>query len=163
MKELLSQYALYHHWANQQLFACILGLTDAAQEKEIVSSFSSISRTVHHLFVAESVWWQRMKLQERVVVPTMDASVMLNETIRQITAQNLVWIEWIANAGEHQLLHAFKYQNSKRESFKQPVYQVLLHVFNHGTYHRGQIVTMLRQLGINKVPSTDFVEWSRRK
>jgi uncharacterized damage-inducible protein DinB len=61
------------------------------------------------------------------------------------------------------LEHVFHYQNTKKEQFKQPIYQMLLHMFNHGTYHRGQLVTMLRQLGIQKLPSTDFIEWSRRK
>jgi len=51
----------------------------------------------------------------------------------------------------------------KGEHFKQPIYKMLLHVFNHGTYHRGQIVNMLRQLGIEKIPQTDFIVWSRKR
>jgi uncharacterized damage-inducible protein DinB len=41
------------------------------------------------------------------------------------------------------------------------VVDVFLHVLNHGTYHRGQLVNMLRQLGIEKIPQTDFIVWSR--
>ncbi|MGZ3844574.1 MAG: DinB family protein, partial [Flavisolibacter sp.] len=59
--------------------------------------------------------------------------------------------------------HVFQYQNTKKEQFKQPIYQMLLHAFNHGTYHRGQLVNMLRQLGVDKIPGTDFIAWSRRK
>ena len=44
------------------------------------------------------------------------------------------------------------YTGTKKEQFKQPVCDVLLHVFNHGTYHRGQLVTMLRQLGASNIP-----------
>jgi uncharacterized damage-inducible protein DinB len=40
---------------------------------------------------------------------------------------------------------------------------MMLHVFNHGTYHRGQLVNMLRQLGIEKIPPTDFSVWSKKK
>jgi uncharacterized damage-inducible protein DinB len=40
---------------------------------------------------------------------------------------------------------------------------MLLHLFNHNTYHRGQLVTMLRQLGMDKIPATDFIVWSRKK
>jgi uncharacterized damage-inducible protein DinB len=43
------------------------------------------------------------------------------------------------------------------------VYQILLHLANHNTYHRGQLVNMLRQLGVEKIPQTDFVVWSRKK
>jgi uncharacterized damage-inducible protein DinB len=64
---------------------------------------------------------------------------------------------------EHHLDHVFQYQNKKGEQFKQPLYQMLIHLFNHGTYHRGQIVTILHQLGIKKIPQMDFIVWSRKK
>ena len=50
-----------------------------------------------------------------------------------------------------------------KAQFKQPTWQMLLHVFNHGTYHRGQLVNMLRQLGVSRIPATDFALWSRGK
>jgi uncharacterized damage-inducible protein DinB len=80
-----------------------------------------------------------------------------------VTKQDKLWQEWISNINEHGLQHEFIYMNSKKERFKQPVFQMLLHLFNHSTCHRGQIVTMLRQLGVEKIPSTDFIEWSRKK
>jgi uncharacterized damage-inducible protein DinB len=72
-------------------------------------------------------------------------------------------MEWVQQASTPQLEHVFAYQNTKRESFKQPTWQMLTHLFNHGTFHRGQIVTMLRQLGEEKIPVTDYIEFSRRK
>ena len=71
--------------------------------------------------------------------------------------------EWVDKASELALNHVFAYQNSKKEQFKQPVYQVLIHVFNHGTYHRGQLVNLFRQLGVKEIPATDFILWSRKK
>ena len=65
------------------------------------------------------------------------------------------------NASEANIVHVFAYQNSKRELFKQPVYEVLLQLFNHQTYHRGQLTNMLRQLGIDKIAATDFIVFSR--
>ncbi|MGB3005447.1 MAG: DinB family protein [Chitinophagaceae bacterium] len=38
-----------------------------------------------------------------------------------------------------------------------------MHVFNHAAYHRGQLINMLRQLGVKKLPATDFIIWSRNK
>ncbi|MDQ6763781.1 MAG: hypothetical protein M3015_14295, partial [Bacteroidota bacterium] len=52
-------------------------------------------------------------------------------------------------------------QNSKKEFFKQPVYEMLVQVFNHQTFHRGQLITMMRQNGIDKLPATDFIVYSR--
>jgi len=112
---------------------------------------------------AESIWWQRMKLQERMIIPSESFSGNMKELSNHLLNQNRQWHKWIMNANEHQLQHVFHYQNSKREQFKQPIYQMILHVFNHGTYHRGQLVNILRQIGIEKVPQTDFIIWSRKK
>jgi uncharacterized damage-inducible protein DinB len=83
--------------------------------------------------------------------------------LQSLLQQNTIWHEWLQNATERMLQHVFHYQNTKREQFKQPVYQMLLHMFNHGTYHRGQLINMLRQLGEEKLPATDFIVWSRSR
>lgn len=112
---------------------------------------------------AESIWWQRLKLQEKIDRPSDTFSGNMQTLSQQLQQQNKLWQEWVSGANEHALQHEFIYYNSRKERFKQPVYQMLLHLFNHGTYHRGQIVTMLRQLGIEKIPPTDFIVWSRKK
>lgn len=112
---------------------------------------------------AENIWWQRMKLQERIIRPSENFTGDMKDAGNALINQNRQWAEWISSANEHQLHHVFHYQNTKKEQFKQPIYQMLLHMLNHGTYHRGQLVNMLRQLEVEKVPATDFIVWSRRK
>lgn len=163
MKELFAQYAAFNLWANTLLLVIVENLSEAQQTAEIRSSFPSLYKTVLHLLDAESIWWQRLKLQEKIVRPSDDFNGSFAELSKQLQAQNKLWIDWATNAGEHAFQHEFIYFNSKKERFKQPVYQMLLHLFNHGTYHRGQLVTLLRQLGVEQIPSTDFIEWSRRK
>ncbi len=163
MKELLSQYASYNLWANNELLKQVLTLTDQQQQQEIESSFPSIRLTVFHIWDAESIWWQRLKLQEQIIRPSGSTNMPMTEIANGWQQQSKTWTDWIANANDPQLDHVFAYQNSKREQFKQPVYQMLLHLFNHGTYHRGQLITMLRQVGANKITSTDFILWSRNK
>ena len=163
MKEMLLQLSAYHLWANHTLLEAINNLSDEAQHTELPGSFSSIHKTIMHLWNAESIWWQRMKLQERIVAPAETFTGTTTEAGQQLQLLNKQWHEWISGAQERMLEHVFMYQNSKREQFKQPIYQMLLHVFNHGTYHRGQLVTQLRQLGVAKIPATDFIVWSRKK
>jgi uncharacterized damage-inducible protein DinB len=163
MKELLMQLAAYHLWADELLLETILQLPAEKQNQPLPSSFPSLYKTVLHMWDAESIWWQRLKLQERVIKQSDHFTGNMQELSSQLLQQNRQWLEWMNSAGDHQLQHVFQYQNTKRESFKQPVYQMLLHLFNHGTYHRGQLVTMLRQLGVEKIPQTDFIVWSRRK
>lgn len=163
MKEMLQQLAAYNFWANQRMFETILTLPEEKQKTEVPSSFKSIYATVLHMWNAESVWWQRMKLQERIVAPTEYFKGSMQELANELLQQNRYWTEWINAASEAALDHVFQYQTSRKEQFKQPISQMLIHVFNHGTYHRGQLVNMLRQLGIEKIPQTDFIVWTRMK
>jgi uncharacterized damage-inducible protein DinB len=163
MKEILQQFSSYHSWANQLLLDTISQLPEEQHTQRIASSFDSLLKTVLHIWDAESIWWQRMKLSERIIRPSENFSGKMKDAAESLLQQNKAWNEWVINAQEHMLQHVFIYQNTKKEQFKQPVYQMLLHLFNHGTYHRGQLVTMLRQLGVDKISPTDFIVWSRRK
>ena len=163
MKELLLQYAAYHVWANGLLTDAIEQLDPELQNKDVPSSFPSLFKTILHVWDAESIWWQRMKLQERIIRPSDNFNGDFKELSQQLLYQNKQWYDWINNAQEHMLQHVFLYQNSKREQFKQPLFQMLLHLFNHGTYHRGQLVNIMRQLNVAKIPATDFIIWSRKR
>ena len=163
MKELLKQMAAYNSWANQKLMDIILNLPEEKQKGELPSSFKSLFDTMLHMLDAENIWWQRMKLQERIVRPSENFKGNMKDITDSLLIQNKQWEDWVNNASDMALEHVFQYFNVKNESFKQPVWQMLVHVFNHGTYHRGQLVNMLRQLGVEKIPATDFIVWSRKK
>ncbi len=161
MKQLLQQYALYNIWANKIIIDQLNQLSEEQLHKEIVSSFPTIYKTILHLMDVESIWWQRLKLAEHVEWPGKNFKGSFDELSKKLLQLSQQWEEWIRNANEANIAHVFAYQNSKKELFKQPVYEALLHLFNHQSYHRGQVVTMLRQLGIDKIPATDFIVFSR--
>lgn len=163
MKEIILQYAAYHQWANGLLLSAVINLTTEQQHAGVQSSFPGLFKTFLHLLDAESIWWQRLKLKEKIEVPSETFTGDMQALRTQLQQQDRLWHEWVSGANEAALQHEFIYYNSRKERFKQPVYQMLLHLFNHGTYHRGQVVTMLRQLGVEKVPATDFIVWSRKK
>ena len=104
-----------------------------------------------------------MKLQDNIVVPSLTFHPNIQEAVNGLLQQDQLWLDWVMQASQPQLEHSFTYRNSKKQQFKQPVWEMLLHLFNHGTYHRGQLVTMLRQLGEEKIPQTDFIHFSRTK
>ncbi len=162
MKQLLQQYAAYNLWANKRITDLVNGLPVEQVNKEIVSSFPSLYKTVLHLMEVENAWWERLKLIEH---PALSGWFYGNfeELTKRLLELSTQWQTWIINANEINLTHVFAYQNSKKEQFKQPVYEMLLHLFNHQTFHRGQLITMLRQLGIDKIPPTDFSVFSRKK
>lgn len=163
MKELLKQYAAYNIWASQRIFEVIVALPEEKQIAEVPSSFNSLFKTVLHMLDAENIWWQRMKMNERITVPSENFTGNTKELSDTLLLQSKSWEDWVSNASDLSLEHVFQYYNNKKEHFKMPVYQMIHHVFNHSTYHRGQLVNMLRQLGVEKVPATDFSLWRMRK
>lgn len=163
MKKLLQQYAAYNKWANEELTQLILSLSEEQQRKEVTSSFNGLHKTIFHLWDAESIWWQRMTLQEMVTRPSDNRHTTTLDVVNGLLNQSGQWEEWVMGASEVSLHEVFLYQTSNKEQHELPVYQMLLHLFNHGSYHRGQLVTILRQLGVEKIPSTDFNTWCRTK
>lgn len=163
MKEMLLQLARHHEWANKVFFKKLSTVSPEILNKDMGSSFSSINKTLFHILTAERIWWQRIQLSERIVLPDESLSdnfEAISSDILQITAN---WVELVKESNENRLQHVFGYYNSKKEFFKQPLYEVLLHLFNHQTYHHGQIITMLRQQKLTKLPATDFIKFSRTK
>ena len=110
---------------------------------------------------ATSIWWQRVHTVKEIVVPSLSFHPSMNEIENGLLQQNTQWTEWIRSADDAALTYVLPYKNMKGEAFEQEVKEIILHINNHGTYHRGQLVTMLRQLGAEKIPQTDYILYSR--
>jgi len=163
MKELLQQYAAYNIWANKVLFYRISKLPEEKITREIASSFPSVYKTSLHMWQAEDIWWQRLKLVENIAILSETFSGTFTELTVGLARQSQQWKDWVDNATENQLTHVFAYVRNK-EQHKMKVQDMVLHLFNHATYHRGQLVTLLRQLGEeDKIPSTDFSTYCRTR
>ena len=155
MKELLQQYAAHNIWATKLLIRAINLLPEENYTAAITSSFPSLYKTIQHMWLAEEVWWKRHKLVEHIIIESEKFEGSFTELVNNLNKQSVQWKEWIDGCTEAQLQHVFAFIRQK-EQFKLPTYQMLVHIFNHATYHRGQLVTILRNLGLQKIPSTDF-------
>src|SRR5687767_9090558 len=122
MKELLEQYATYNIWANQKLAELIQSLPEPILKQPIVSSFTTIHATLLHMWDAESIWWQRMKLQEVINVPSTSFKGTTTDVSTSLLHQNKLWETWVKNSSVAAIDHVFLYQNSRKEQFKQPIY-----------------------------------------
>ncbi len=163
MKKMLLEFANYNHWANKQFTDIIVNLPDDVLKHKTMASFGSIYNTLLHLWDVEAIWWKRMKLEEAISFPSENFEGTLTELIKDFLGQSKQWTEWINNATENALQHEFIYRNTKKDQFKQPVFEVLVHLFNHQTYHRGQLVTMLKEARVKKIPHNQFIEFTRSK
>jgi uncharacterized damage-inducible protein DinB len=163
MKELLQQYATYNVWANKLMTEALLKLDDGAIDQEITSSFPSLRATVYHTWSAEFIWLQRLQLVEHPVWVQGEFNgsfIEACENWQRASADLLQFVE--KQYDDRALQHVLQFYDRQKVSHKMPVFQVLQHVFNHSTYHRGQLVTMLRQTGAKEIPGTDFIGFARK-
>lgn len=163
MQTMIADYAAYNQWANGALLKVVKTLDASQQQKEIISSFPSVYSTLLHVLSAETIWWQRMHNEPQTAWTLKDAGLSCVAIIDGISRQDKLWAEWVTTLQTEQLQSMMGYKTSKQEYFEQPLWEILMHLFNHSTYHRGQLVTMLRQLGITQLPGTDFILWCRNK
>ena len=160
MNSLLYQFAQYNLWAHQRLAACLLTLNSEDQHKEIPSSFSSLYKTVLHVWFASTAWWNRLHY-----LPAPVAGDPFHASMKELSAALLTldedFVRWVASRDETSITELFTYINFRGKEYTEPANEILMHIFNHSTYHNGQIVTMLHHAGGPSIPATDFIEWFR--
>jgi uncharacterized damage-inducible protein DinB len=163
MKELLQQYAAYNTWANKTIIERLSLLSEEQVHTNIASSFPSVYTTVLHLWQAENIWWQRLHLAEHITILSETFKGSFKELAEGFAIQNQQWNEWMNTVTDTELANSFSYIRNK-EQHTMSIQDMLLHVFNHATFHRGQLVTLLRQLGeTSGIPSTDFSTYCRQR
>ncbi len=164
MKKLLVKYAAFNHWANKRFSDLLVNLTDEQLNKDITSSYRSIVKTMLHLWDVEAIWLLRIKQHPYLAAASKDFNGSIIELTTNLLEQSRLWKEWINIATEEVLERDLSYKNMAGEEFTQPLWEILVHLFDHQSYHRGQIVTMLRQVGVTSgIPGTGFVAFARGK
>lgn len=150
----------YHGWANARLVETLLQLPEERWRQEVNASFPTLDILFRHVLQAERIWLRRLQLAE--APEQLDEALTFPELGSQLLAHNRALEEWIASRPEPYFEHVIAYYDLKKRHFKVPVYQVLLQQFHHGTYHRGQAVVMLRELGETRLPGTDYIHYKRQ-
>lgn len=149
----------YHIWANQRLINDLSNIDESTLKQEVISSFSSIHETVRHLWFAEVGWLGRMQgrgWNTQLVSDFSGTSTQLFESWKSTSRE---FTDFVVNCDvEHEV--AFIH---KGESFLIPNREIIQTVVMHGSYHRGQIVMMLRQFGVDSISQTDYIEWVRER
>lgn len=152
----------YNNWANQIICESIEKLTDVQFEQTIVSSFPSIRTTLLHIWDAQDVWLNRLNNNSPSAFPSHQFQGDKEEAIDTLLKNTEAWVHYFMHPGlEVEQLISFK--DTQGTSYQQTISEITLHCMNHSTYHRGQLITMLRQLEISAVPSTDYIRYLRAK
>lgn len=161
-KNYFTELAGFNLWANNIACNWLADITEEQWTMEIVSSFNSIRETVLHTVSAEKAWLERFRKNKEIVWLQSGFTGSKDELIAiwKNTSQELK--QFINEFEETQLTVQLQFTRLNGEVYTMPYYQLFAHVVNHATYHRGQLVTMLRQAGYTKVQSTDLLGFYRQ-
>jgi len=161
IKEQLVKYAEYNLWANSKLAETLRSSSDEIWLMEQKSSFTTLRATALHIYGAETIWFSRLTDNTILKLPGSDFKGTNADVLQLWQNASKNFVKFIsANSGEY-FNSSCTFSNLKGEKFTIKVSDIIQHCFNHSTFHRGQIVTMLRFAGITALPSTDYITYIR--
>lgn len=149
LKKAILSYVKYNHWANEKLSIWLMGLDRALLYKETASSFASIGFTVQHMQQSQR-FWLGIITKKSFSLPDETDETATN--FSQLQAVSRLMLDEFGSYTEEELL-----EKVASTDMVQSRYEFILHVINHNSYHRGQIVTMCRHLGVvDNIPAMDY-------
>jgi uncharacterized damage-inducible protein DinB len=146
----------FNAWANRRVLESCAKLSAAQFTQPLGSSFSSVRDTLAHILGAEWIWLERWHgrspsaLPPAADFPTLDAVAARWSEVQAGIAR------FVGALTPEKLESRITYTNLQGQPFTYTLRDMLVHVVNHGSYHRGQLATLLRQLGAQPLP-TDFL------
>jgi len=148
----------YNRWATHRVLEASRQLSPAAFTRDLGTSHGSVRGTLVHMLWAEWIWLQRWR-------GTSPKQVFAEGEYADVAAIEARWAEverdrqdLIARLTEDRLLARISYENLQGQRLEYALGHMMQHVVNHSSYHRGQVVTLLRQLG-RTPPATDFLDF----
>lgn len=150
----------FHYWARDRMLDSVGALSLEQYERGMGNSFPSVRDTATHLFHAEWIWHARWigespSADNRPPVP--DRDVLRRAWIDQEAKVRA----FVASLGKDGIHRVYEYKTLAGVEMRSKFWEMLVHVVNHATYHRGQVVTMMRQLGATPPTSTDMIAYFR--
>jgi uncharacterized damage-inducible protein DinB len=152
----------YNRWANHRLLEAAARLDDEAFTRHLGGSFPTVRDTLAHIVSAEWIWLARWLGDSPMAAPeSWDLATLagIRAEWEQVERDREAFL---AGLDDGALAGIVAYRSMRGEPFAQPLGQLLRHVINHSTYHRGQVASQLRQLGV-AVPATDLVLYYRER
>ena len=153
----LANLFAYGRWATAKTLESAAALDAEESRQPIGGSFGSVQGTIAHLYGADWVWLERFHGRSPSALPgaeSLGPLATIRERWKPVERGLREFVESLAPARLTEPL-TFNFAGQK---WTYPVGEALVHVANHGTYHRGQVATLLRQLG-KKAASTDYLRW----
>ena len=159
LQQLLLAHVGYSVWATAQILNACSPLDSDQLDLDCGASHANILRTLRHMHDGERVWLRRLEDVKNDRLPRGSAPEHRFEYLAQSWPElGESYRRWIESASDAELTEEIVTILPDDMEFRVPRWQIILHAINHTSYHRGQIVTMLRMLGVQP-PNTDLTHY----
>lgn len=156
----LRQLYEFHVWATERVLDAVSGLDEPDFDRDLAGSFPSIRATLVHMLSAEWVWLERWQGRSPGGVPEGWEALTLTALRQEWAGVEQNRQAMLEALTESELDRVVDYRDTRGTPYSSAVWEILRHVVNHSSHHRGQVTTMLRQLG-TVPPGTDLIQWFR--
>lgn len=158
-KSYFTELAKYNIWANNIVITWLQNISEEQWLHQIESSFKSIAATCTHIAGAEKVWCERWQQKNNIVFLANEFNGSKEDLINIWQTASTDILSFIEQADEQLFTQPFTFTRLNGETNTMLYYHAIAHVINHSSYHRGQLVTMLRQVGFTDISSTDMLSY----
>jgi uncharacterized damage-inducible protein DinB len=146
----------YSAWASRKLMDAVRAMDPRDLEKPVGISHGSLLGTLGHILFADWIWYTR-------VIAPMEKPAGTLEALEQVWPDlQRKWVAWAGGLTDAGLLREIAYKGMDGLDYRNPTWQIVMHVVNHATLHRGQAMGMLRQMGVAP-PHTDLLYYYREQ
>jgi uncharacterized damage-inducible protein DinB len=152
----------YNAWANALSLDACAALAPSQLTQDLHSSFPTVRDTLAHIAGAEWIWNERWHGRSPAGFPSWTKEADLAGLRSRFADLDAELVEFASSLSAGDLDRILEYSTSTGKRFAHPLWQSVQHLANHGTYHRGQIVTMLRQLGAAPAHA-DLIQFYRER
>ena len=152
----------FNAWANHRSLEAASALTEEQFLRPLGSSFSSVRDTLAHICGGEWVWLERFLGRSPSAMPDVKQFATAGALREHWAPQEQALLTFVRGLKQEDLGRVLEYKTMNFGVYKNPLWQSMQHVVNHGTYHRGQVTTMLRQLGAKPI-LTDLMHFYRER
>jgi uncharacterized damage-inducible protein DinB len=160
--ELLRLLFQYNQWADRRIVEACSALANEQFTRDLGSSFRSVRDTLVHLYGAEWVWNERIEGRSPTSLVAGTGFPDLASVRTKLEEMDNFYIDYVSRLTPQDLERVIHYKSFAGDEFSNPLWQTLHQLTNHASYHRGQIITLLRQLGAKPV-TTDLIAYYRER